>query len=29
MQDITIIVNGDPYGIEGPYNALRLASALP
>ena len=28
MQDITIIVNGAPYGTEGPYNALRLASAL-
>ena len=28
MQKITIIVNGTPYGTEGPYNALRLAGAL-
>lgn len=28
MQEITLIVNGAPYGTEGPYNALRLATAL-
>src|SRR3989304_2932918 len=28
MQTITIIVNGAPYGTEGPYNAFRLAAAL-
>ena len=27
-QTITIIVNGAPYGTEGPYNACRLAAAL-
>ena len=27
-QTITIIVNGAPYGTEGPYNAFRLAAAL-
>jgi len=28
MQTITIMVNGAPYGTEGPYNAFRLATAL-
>ena len=28
MQTITIIVNSTPYGTQGPYNALRLATAL-
>lgn len=28
MRSITLIVNGAPYGTEGPYNAFRLASAL-
>jgi uncharacterized protein involved in oxidation of intracellular sulfur len=28
MQTITLIVNGAPYGTEGPYNASRLAAAL-
>jgi hypothetical protein len=28
MQKITLIVNGAPYGTEGPYNALRLTTAL-
>ncbi|MHB8896509.1 MAG: DsrE/DsrF/TusD sulfur relay family protein [Candidatus Geothermincolia bacterium] len=28
MQEITLIINGAPYGTEGPYNALRLAAAL-
>jgi len=28
MQTVTIIVNGAPYGTEGPYNAFRLAAAL-
>lgn len=27
-QTVTIIVNGAPYGTEGPYNAFRLAAAL-
>ena len=28
QQTITIIINGAPYGSEGPYNAFRLAAAL-
>jgi MFS family permease len=28
MQSSTLIVNGAPYGTEGPYNAFRLAAAL-
>ncbi len=27
-QIVTMVVNGAPYGTEGPYNALRLAAAL-
>ena len=27
-QTVTVVVNGAPYGTEGPYNALRLVAAL-
>ncbi len=28
MKDITIVINDAPYGMERPWNALRLATAL-
>ncbi len=28
MQKVLIVITGPPYGSEGPWNALRLASAL-
>ena len=28
MNDVTIIINSPPYGVEQPWNALRLALAL-